>query len=583
MKVELIEHTSNPEETVAKAARLCYSDKPTGDIEIKDVGKFVSKLAELGHYSPFEHASFTFAIDGISRACYDDKTEILTTNGWKLFKDLNSNDEVATLNPATHKVEFQRPTNYINYDYVGDLHYYKNQALDLAVSPNHKMYIKKYDVRKDADYELVASENINVNRFYIDITFDIDNEVLDDVVIKGYSYERKLNNGQSYTKTLPDLHFNKNDFVKFLAFYLSEGSTCYEKQNGESYRVTISQYEMPENNETRSLIVNTLKNMGLCPQLEAKAISFKSQVLGRFLKELGVSNKKYIPFNLFSFFNKEYARNFIETYLKFDGNNYKGSKTLYTSSSKLAEQLQIVCSIADISTSLQIIDRVGQEHPINGVPVRHNFLEYRIRLSDKRGRYVVVKKNKHFTTKKYSGKIYCVEVPNHVIYVRRNGIACWCGNCSHQLVRHRIASYSQRSQRYVSEDSFDYIVPESLIGCKDKYEKFMAYTADLYKWLVLNGVPKEDARYILPNATATNIIVTMNARSLMNFFRLRCCNRAHWEIRELADAMYMECMKVAPLLFANAGPACVTGKCTEGKMTCGKPRINDIFGVNGNV
>ena len=69
MKVELIEHTSNPEETVAKAARLCYSDKPTGDIEIKDVGKFVSKLAELGHYSPFEHASFTFAIDGISRCC----------------------------------------------------------------------------------------------------------------------------------------------------------------------------------------------------------------------------------------------------------------------------------------------------------------------------------------------------------------------------------------------------------------------------------------------------------------------------------------------------------------------------------
>lgn len=155
--------------------------------------------------------------------------------------------------------------------------------------------------------------------------------------------------------------------------------------------------------------------------------------------------------------------------------------------------------------------------------------------------------------------------------------------CSHQLVRHRLASFSQRSQRYVSEDNFDYIVPESLIGCKDKYEKFMAYTADLYKWLVLNGVPKEDARYILPNATATNIIVTMNARSLLNFFRLRCCNRAQWEIRELADSMYKECMKVAPLLFVNAGPACVTGKCTEGKMTCGKPRANDIFGVNNNV
>jgi thymidylate synthase (FAD) len=80
----------------------------------------------------------------------------------------------------------------------------------------------------------------------------------------------------------------------------------------------------------------------------------------------------------------------------------------------------------------------------------------------------------------------------------------------------------------------------------------------------------EDARFVLPNACTTKIMMTMNARSLMNFFAHRCCHRAQWEIRELAEQMYALCVKVAPHLFQNAGPSCVRGKCPEGKMSCGK-------------
>lgn len=145
---------------------------------------------------------------------------------------------------------------------------------------------------------------------------------------------------------------------------------------------------------------------------------------------------------------------------------------------------------------------------------------------------------------------------------------------THQLVRHRIASYSQQSQRYVAVHDFMYVTPPSIEEkpeAKAKYDALMASIRGMYDDFIELGIPKEDARYILANATETKIVVTMNARSLLHFFNLRCCNRAQWEIRELAYKMLNEVKKVAPLLFKNAGASCVqTGICPEGKMTCGK-------------
>ena len=144
---------------------------------------------------------------------------------------------------------------------------------------------------------------------------------------------------------------------------------------------------------------------------------------------------------------------------------------------------------------------------------------------------------------------------------------------THQLVRHRIASYNQQSQRYVDAHNFEYVTPPSIAEkpeAKAKYDALMEEIRKAYDSFVEMGVDKEDARYILANATETKIIITMNARSLLHFFNLRCCYRAQWEIRELANLMLAECKKVAPLLFKNAGATCVaTGRCPEGKMTCG--------------
>lgn len=168
---------------------------------------------------------------------------------------------------------------------------------------------------------------------------------------------------------------------------------------------------------------------------------------------------------------------------------------------------------------------------------------------------------------------------------------------THQLVRHRLASYSQKSQRYVTEGQFDYIIPpeiEKIPEAKALFLQSMEEDQKIYdeltvilkekhyKDLIALGKPEkqaksiaekraiEDARYILPNACETKIICTMNARTLINFFHHRCCERAQWEIREMAVQMLKLVKEVAPTLFGQAGPSCVSGNCPEGRMTCGK-------------
>lgn len=167
-----------------------------------------------------------------------------------------------------------------------------------------------------------------------------------------------------------------------------------------------------------------------------------------------------------------------------------------------------------------------------------------------------------------------------------------------QITRHRIASFSVQSQRYVEEKEFQFVTPPEIAADEEAsriYQEQMNSAIESYNKLAdilkqkhfesfkAEGLDDkqakqkaqkkaiEDARFVLPNACETKMVVTMNARSLMNFFSLRCCNRAQWEIREVASEMLRLCCQVAPTLFKNAGPSCVrTGKCGEGKMSCGK-------------
>ena len=146
---------------------------------------------------------------------------------------------------------------------------------------------------------------------------------------------------------------------------------------------------------------------------------------------------------------------------------------------------------------------------------------------------------------------------------------------THQLVRHRIASFNQQSQRYVRfSDGVATVKPESVAASEEAsavFDRAIDAAVEAYGKLLEAGVPAEDARYLLPNAAETKIVITMNVRELLHFFRLRCCNRAQWEIRDMAHRMLELARPTAPFIFLDAGAPCVGGTCPEGKMTCGNP------------
>lgn len=151
-----------------------------------------------------------------------------------------------------------------------------------------------------------------------------------------------------------------------------------------------------------------------------------------------------------------------------------------------------------------------------------------------------------------------------------------------QLTRHRVASFSVQSQRYVSmSEGFDYVMPPAIRALgEEKAQQFHAQMAQMQTWYAewqqaLGGAGEkanEDARFVLPNACATRLLVTMNARELLHFFSLRCCMRAQWEIREMAWAMLEQAHRVAPTLFASAGPGCISAECPEGSRSCGQAK-----------
>ena len=196
-------------------------------------------------------------------------------------------------------------------------------------------------------------------------------------------------------------------------------------------------------------------------------------------------------------------------------------------------------------------------------------LRQRVEQSDQRGYIERVMERGHLSVTEHASFTFAVEGVSRALLA--------------QLTRHRIASFSVQSQRYVSmADGFDYVIPPSIsaLGAQEEAE-FIRQMETMHRWYCqwqekLGGAGEaanQDARFVLPNAAATRLVMTMNARELMHFFELRCCGRAQWEIREMACQMLAACKRVAPALFASAGPACLRGACPEGKNTCGRAQM----------
>jgi len=405
--------------------------------------------------SILEHTNLSFLVKGTSRACYSDDTEVLTREGWKLFKSLIGNEKFLTRN-NNGTTSWQEATDYISYKYSGEMHNYKANSIDLLVTPNHRMMFKrnKDDTRKNKEaIHYLKSEDINFSRIRMLKTINYNGSGFN-LEIPSYVYNKKLSNGKYKEKTISFNYNDKISMLKFLASYISDGYTRYDSKEGK-YIIVISTPFIKKQN----LIVEWCKKLGLYAGIKEKEVVIYNRPLGKFLKKLGKSYQKSIPFDIFNL-TKEEANVFIDAYLMFNGslNSSAGQGSLYTSSKQLSDDLYNISLIAGYSPNLHIVDNVGKDIIINGTKTKVNHLAYQVGISligfqnIEPTVYIEPNKKTKFNRniEDYSGMVYCVSVPNTNLYVRREGTgnAVWCGNCLQEHARHRIQAISVRSTRY---------------------------------------------------------------------------------------------------------------------------------------
>ena len=531
---------------VEQAARNCYrsQDKITDN----SAEGMIRALIKSGHEGTIEFANLEFMIT-CDRACYDKDTQVLTKDGWKFFSEISYNDVLATLNPISNNVEFYNPTEIIKYKYSGDMVSINTTNCDLLITPNHNVWALKTDCRTKQHWQFHRADTLS-NRYRFTKEFNyINNNCEDFVFIRGIDYTYSHKCGTVYHKHTKDIKMPKSVFVKLLAIYLSEGSVYHNKKE-YSWRITLSQQDSTKNKETRKFIADVCEEAGFHACFDKKSVYFKNTTIGSFFKNLGLGINKYIPYNIFEFFNKEYARLFIDTYLMFDGTRDCGIYgKLYTSSKVLANQLEIISMIAGLSTKTFIHDEdlVGKDVIICGHICKRNAPAYIINLTNKQNKNPHIDVRKSVKNVAYNDNVYCVNIPNHIIMVKRNGVCVWCGNCSHQIVRHRIGvSYCQESMRFVnySKDKFgnnvNFIVPHDITN--ETYETWRASclaSESAYFVLLEQGAKPETARSVLPQCTATHLVMQLNMRSLRHFLELRLDTHAQSDIRDIAYKMLM--------------------------------------------
>jgi hypothetical protein len=357
-------------------------------------------------------------------SCYDDKTEILTDNGWKLFSNLDKTENVATLNPKTDELEFQKPTEYIDEQYSGEMYYGKNTLIDFAVTPNHKMYVhtsKHLNRKKPFEYSLNRMDSVDE----FDLTFKKNCKWTgrdDEFII----LPEHITTNQ-YVGKCGEIKIKTDDWLKLFGFWIGDGWTTKDGSN----QVGICGYK-EIGIETMEEIKIIFDKYGINSTYtdNGNTLRFFSIQLFNYLNKFGGANEKYIP-NEILMLSREKLEIFLEYYLRADGHIRKnGRKTAYTSSQKLANNLNEIALKIGVSATIKNRGIRSGDKYIKGRLINQRYDAYDINfyLNSKKNNLTPTLPNKNIEKRNYDGNIYCVTVPNHTLYVRRNGLSYWCGN-----------------------------------------------------------------------------------------------------------------------------------------------------------
>lgn len=396
-------------------------------------------------FIPTPEKSERIRIGWLGGSCMPPDTEILTNEGWKRFDELNQNETVATLNPKTNELEYHKPTGYICEPFDGELNCGKNGLIEYEVTPNHNMYasIAKSLTHKKLNLELIQSEKLHGKNFHVKKNANWVGNEEEYFILPTLNEYVEIEEGESYVDRLiskryrntlldkygSDRHIEMDKWLEFFGFWMADGWTSKTKG---LHQVGIAQ---TKDNGYLSYMYDLLIEMGFNPKYtkDKKQIRVFDKQLWEYLSNFGGAYDKFIPREVLDLSSRQLSI-FLDWFIKGDGhvenNKYKRTRA-FTCSPSLANNLQEIA--LKIGISATITNRGSKTLQINGRIINNQYDSLVVNFTkhpdvSKHNKNTPLVKSEEQYTKHYKGNVYCVEVKNHIIYVRRNGKPMWIGN-----------------------------------------------------------------------------------------------------------------------------------------------------------
>ncbi len=568
---EAAEAPNGGELIVEFGGRACYRSwepglNPNVTKVRTDQREYFANILRSAHGSVLEHANYSFALRNVSRVfCYDADTEVLTEDGWKKWPDVDGSETFATVNPDSGALEYERATEHFVGDYDGEMFRVRSEQVDLLVTPNHRMWVKAHDTqankRGEEPYRVRLASEIFGKRVAYQKTASWHGTEEGTVHIPGTKRVWQAQNRTTKTtRHYVGSEFPLPEFARFLGHWLAEGSL-----NG--HQICIAQ----NRGETLQGMARNIENMGLAayqPLSGPGAVRTQNVALRDSLAACGHgAAQKRVPGYVHDW-GPSILRIFLEAYVDGDGSRRQDGNhsVIYTSSKLMADDLQILAIKAGWSANIRVDDRTGLERVMpNGQRFTNGGPSYIVSLLKTRI-HPLVNHNGAVSDSwvPYKGKVYCVKVPNGLLFVRRNGKPVVSGN-THELVRHRAGSaFSQESLRYVRLADIGFRVPaalepvrEQVLAIVEQLEEFQVSAAGELG-IDEEGVPfhvKKEVtsalRRLAPLGLSTDIVWTANARTLRHVIEMRTAPGAEEELRLVFGTIARTMQAEAPGLFQD--------------------------------
>jgi thymidylate synthase ThyX len=565
------------------AGKMCYrSWEPGLNPNVRKVREdqdaYLQNILKQAHGSVLEHVSFTFVLHNVSRVfCYDDDTEVLTTEGWKPWPKVDGTEVFGTLNPVSNELEYQRATEVFHADYAGPMYRVRSQQVDLLVTPNHRMWVQRHDTqaarRGEQAFAIETPEDILHKRVKYQKNARWTGCSPESIWIpETYRTYQRSDRSKPATRTYPGVSFPIKPFARFLGYYLAEGYI-----NG--HQIVLAQ----NRGEILEKMASTIREMGLRAYIPATghgSVRTACIPLRDLLIRLGHSYNKRIP-AMVGEWTPDVIRIFLDAMIEGDGTAHRSfnHRVIYTSSREMADELQVLAIKAGWSANVRIDDRTGVQRTMaTGQRFRNLHPCYVVSILTRRltplvnhGRRVMSRyrneEGYHDNIEHYQGRIHCVKVPNGLLFVRRNGKPVVSGN-THEIVRHRPGTaVSQESLRYVRLDELPFWFPEWAREDAELMKRATALLTELeqfQQWMAGHFGLDEDGtkmhekkaktsfmRRFAPEGLATGLVWTANVRTLRHTIEARTDQGAEEEIR-LVFGKIGELMRAeAPALFGD--------------------------------